>query len=84
MERLKTKLIGLEAEEDSDNLEQRLKIQHLRNLLAFLEEEFEPVRKKRLLLQLHITFDLLWDLFPAGSEILFKDEDSGLMCGGEV
>lgn len=59
-------------------------IRKLQNLLLILEEDFSPVQEKMLLLKGKITFDLLWCLFPPGSDIIFKHEDSGLNCGGKV
>jgi hypothetical protein len=59
-------------------------VQCLRRLLTFLEKKIEPVKQKMIQLKDNITFDLLWYLFPVGSEIMFKDENSGLVCAGKV
>jgi len=64
----------------------RLQILHLEKLLEFLDSRFRPMKGKmdELLCREEITFDLLWCLFPEGTEITFKDNNSGLICGGKV
>jgi hypothetical protein len=61
-----------------------LEIQHLEGLLRFLEHELALVNQKKEDLKHNITFDLLWSLFPVGSEITFKDHNSALMSAGKV
>jgi hypothetical protein len=31
-----------------------------------------------------VTFDILWLLFPEGSEVIFKDPISDMKCAGKV
>lgn len=64
----------------------QLQVLHLRELLSFIDEELEPVQQKMHALSLkdHITFDLLWRLFPEGSDVTFSDPHSGLTCAGKV
>jgi hypothetical protein len=63
-----------------------LQVAHLRELLSFIDAEIQPVQQKMeaLLLKDHITFDLLWRLFPEGSDVTFPDPRSGLTCAGKV
>lgn len=63
-----------------------LRLLHLRELLSFLDAELQPVQQKMdtLLLKDHITFDLLWRLFPESSDVTFPDPQSGLTCAGKV
>ena len=71
---------------DSTRSEVALEILHLRELSTFLAEEYESASKKMefLLRKKSVTFDLLWHLFPAGTEITFKDYGSELPCAGKV
>ena len=64
----------------------RLQSQHLQKLLNFLENEFAPTRQKLndLLENNDMKFGLLWCLFRLGSEVTFKDYESGLTMAGEV
>jgi hypothetical protein len=64
----------------------KLQVLHLRDLLSFIDEVLEPVQQKMhaLLLKNQITFDLLWRLFPEGSDVTFKDSRSGLISAGKV
>lgn len=64
----------------------RLEVLHLESLLQFLDQEFEPVKQKmdRVLTENKITFDILWLLFPEGSEVIFKDPISDVKCAGKV
>jgi hypothetical protein len=56
-----------------------LEVLHLRALRTFLEEEFQELKEKahHLLLNNTITFDLLWLLYPEGSEVTCRDSTSG-------
>ena len=71
---------------DSTHSDIALEILHLRELVTFLDEEFgsQSLKMDILLQKKSITFDLLWHLFPAGSEIGFKDCSSDLPCAGKV
>lgn len=69
----------------SKNSEQaQLEIFHLKGLITFIEEEFVSHVRKMDALNDDITFDLLWRLFPQGSEIVFKEPHSSCECIGKV
>ena len=90
--RLETLLVEFEVEAQTilspshpaDDL--KLQVLHLRDLLSFMDEELEAVQQKMhaLLLKNQITFDLLWRLFPEGSDVTFTDPRSGLISAGKV
>lgn len=61
-----------------------LEIRHFEGLLHFLEHELELVNQKKEDLKHNITYDLLWSLFPLGSEITFQDQNSELVSAGKV
>jgi hypothetical protein len=71
------------TQRDNDS---QLQVLHLRELLSFIDEELQPVQQKMdaLLSKDHITFDLLWRLFPEGSDVTFPDPRSGLTSAGKV
>lgn len=62
----------------------RIEVRYLKGLIEFLQEEFEFVERKMDALKDNITFDLLWRLFPEGSEVVFRDINSGCNCAGKV
>lgn len=66
--------------------ELRTRVLHLEKLVHFLDKEFQPIKQKMadLLKNNDINFSLLWCLFKLGSDITFKDTESGLICAGEV
>jgi hypothetical protein len=59
-------------------------MQEFQNLIRFLQEEFEQWQEKLLMLKGGVTYDLLWCIFPEGSEIVFAEEKSQLNCAGQV
>lgn len=63
-----------------------LEVLHLRTLVDFLEEDFKALKEKvdALSLKNDITYDLLWYLFPEGSEVSFHETKSDLICAGKV
>jgi hypothetical protein len=75
-----------DSSSDSSTSELEAGITELRDLVTALDDEFAPIERKMkaLLLTNHITYDLLWRLFPEGSEITFKETDTGLTCAGLV
>lgn len=79
-------LTNASTQATTDVEELRLEVQHLESLLEFLDEEYEPMRQKseELLRNSTVTFDVLWLLFPEGSEVIFKDQNSELKCAGKV
>jgi hypothetical protein len=70
----------------NDIEEVRLEILHLESLLGFLDKEFQPMKEKMetLMSKNTLTFDVLWLLYPEGSEIIFKDLNTDLKRGGKV
>lgn len=64
----------------------RLGVLHLESLLAFLDKEFQPMKQKMdaLMSKNTVTFDILWLLFPEGSEVIFKDLSTDLKRAGKV
>ena len=66
--------------------ELRIEILHTQSLLNFLQDQFGPVKEKlaALTMKSEVTYDLLWLLFPRGSEVSFKETHSGLLCAGKV
>jgi hypothetical protein len=64
----------------------RLGVLHLESLLAFLDKEFQPMKQKMdaLMSKNTVTFDILWLLFPEGSEVIFKDVSTDLKRAGKV
>ena len=69
------------------NVEQvRLEVLHLESLLQFLDKEYQPVKQKMdaLMADNKITFDIVWLLFPEGSELIFADPNTYLKAAGKV
>src|SRR6266496_4937586 len=66
--------------------ELRLEVVHLESLLEFLDKEFQPMKQKMdaLMSKNTVTFDILWLLFPEGSEVIFKDPNTDLKRAGKV
>jgi hypothetical protein len=63
-----------------------LDILHLEALIECLQEDFGDIKysTNELFRQNKTAYDLLWCLFPIGSEIIFKDPSSGVNCAGRV
>lgn len=76
--------------EDKENAEAendiQIEIVHLKQLLAFLDEQFRIVEQKvdSLLLSNKTSYDLLWHLFPIDSDVSFTERNSELICAGRV
>lgn len=70
-----------------NNLPQvRLEVLHLESLLQFLDKEYQPVKQKMdtLMANNTSTFDILWLLFPEGSEVIFEEPSTRLKMAGKV
>ena len=65
---------------------QKTEIEELKALISVLEEEYGPMVNKldSLLVTKKISYDILWMLFHAGSEVIYKDIHAGLKCAGKV
>lgn len=74
------------SSEPANRQELPLEAEHLESLLQFLDKEFQPLQAKmeKLTSENKITFDIIWLLFPEGSELIFKDPVSDLKCAGKV
>ena len=61
-------------------------IEPLESLIQCLQEDFGDIkcRTYELFRNKKTAYDLLWCLFPIGSEVIFKDPSSGVNCGGRV
>jgi hypothetical protein len=70
-----------------NNLPQvRLEVLHLESLIQFLDKEYQPVKQKMdaLMANDSSTFDILWLLFPEGSEVIFEEPSTRLKMTGKV
>jgi hypothetical protein len=63
-----------------------VEVEHLESLLQFLDKEFQPLKAKleKLTTENKITFNIIWLLFPEGSEVIFNDPVSDLKRAGKV
>jgi len=59
---------------------------HLEALIMCLEEDFGPYQSRAddLLQKGKAEFFLLWCIFPQGSDVVFEDPPSGVLCAGRV
>lgn len=61
-------------------------ITQLEALLTCLQQDFGNMKQRvcQLFQNNKTVYDLLWWLFPIGTEIVFKDPNSGVNCAGRV
>jgi len=69
-----------------DDPDARVDIEHLEALIGCLQEDFGDIKRRtyELFHKNKTAYDLLWCLFPIGSEVVFKDPNSGVNCAGRV
>jgi|SRR5277367_2000634 len=63
-----------------------MEILHLHYLISFLQTELQPIKEKFEALANNdtISYDLLWLLFPEGSDIIFKDWQTNIKGASKV
>lgn len=71
---------------DHDDPAARDDTEQLEALIGCLQEDFGDIKRRtyELFRKNKTAYDLLWCLFPIGSEVVFKDPSSGVNCAGKV